>query len=651
MKQLVVVFILLLSNSAWVFSQKIKYPVGYFAFPIMPGQRNYLSGGFGDLRPNHFHAGIDIKTQQREGLPVYASAEGYVSRIRVMTSGYGNVVYITHPNGFQTVYGHLLRFNERIGNYVRNRQYQQQSFEVDVVPLPGELPVSKLEIIGLSGNSGGSGGPHLHYEIRDQSNSVINPLNFGFDEVLDEVAPQLRQIALVPLTPESRINGEHRRQVFPLLRKPGVDYYLDKNLVLVGEVGVELLAYDLTSGSHNLNGVTAVEMELDGKNIWEFNLEHFPNDLARDINVHINYEVQQQTGQRFQRLYLAHGNRMSFYKRTSNMGRIRLGDNNLHQVSIKVWDTYQNASFLNFTVTGSALSTPESIRPNNAPTSISTEIDHNALIVRAKNLRTTTPLCEVFFDKKKKEIALSYVKNNEAYFIHDLRKGLPDSVRVDGAAVATHLKVSVLPGKKRIVESPRSEIVFDTDALYDTLHLTLREFTNGIQIGEGTVPLKDAITVRLRPIGNFDKTKTFVYLTSQGRPRFVGGIWKGNEIEFKTRELGTFALISDTEPPSARFTRRDSSSIMAVISDGLSGVESFRASAGGEWVLMNYDYKRNLLWSEKLDKNKAFDGELVLEVKDRSGNLTVLKSDFSQPVVVAKPRSLPQRKAAKKRRK
>lgn len=649
MKQLTLLIFLFFSLIVQAQSPKINYPVGYFAFPIMPGQRNFLSGGFGDLRPNHFHAGIDIKTQQREGLPTYASAEGYVSRVRVMTSGYGNVIYITHPNGFQTVYGHLLRFNERIGNYVRNRQYQQQSFEVDLVPLPGELPVSKLEIIGLSGNSGGSGGPHLHYEIRDQQGNVINPFNFGFNEVLDEVAPQLRQIALVPLTPDARINGEYRRQVFPLLRKPGIDYYLEKPLVVVGEVGIELLAYDLTSGSQNLNGVTSVEVDLDNKRIWAFSLEHFPNDLSRDINLHINYEVQERTGQRFQRLYLADGNRMNFYERNPTMGRIKLTDNALHQVSFRVWDAYQNASFLNFSITGSSLTATETIKPSIGTTVVNTSIDHNTLLIKASRLKTATPVCEGFFDKKKKEIPLSYIKNNEAVFIHDLRKGLPDSLRIDNTWHITHLKTSVLPNRKRSIEEHRTAIIFDTESLYDTLHLAIREFTNGIQIGENTVPLKEAITVRFRPIGNFDKTKTFAYLHNGGRPRFVGGTWKGNEIEFKTRELGTFALLTDTEAPKARIGRRDSSQITAFISDGLSGIESFRMTVNGEWVLMNYDYKRSLLWSEKLDKNKPFDGELVLEVKDRAGNVTVLNDDFSQ--VAPKTPPTTQRKVVPRKKK
>lgn len=618
----------------------------------MPGERNFLSGGFGDLRENHFHAGIDIKTQQREGLPVYAAAEGYVSKVRVMTSGYGNVIYITHPNGFQTVYGHLLRFNERIGNYVRNRQYQQESFEVDIVPLPGELPISKLEIIGLSGNSGGSGGPHLHFEVRDAKDNVINPLNFGFGEVLDEVAPQLRQLALVPLSPEARINGEYRRQVFPLLRKPGVDYYLDKTIVVSGEIGIELLGYDLTSGSQNLNGITSVEVTLDGKEIWQYDLETYSNDISKDINVHINYAVQELTGQRFQRLFLADGNRMPIYQRMPSMGRININDNGLHQVSIRASDTYQNTSFLNFALSGSGIGSQDiAPKPTKQAMSLTTEIDDNALIVRAKNVKSSQPTANGYFNRRQRNLPLAYIKGSDAIFIYDLRKGIPDSLEVEGILMPTYLKSIVLPGRNRTIEEKRYSIAFDSESLYDTLYLTQKETHNGLQVGEPTVPLKGAITIRFRPQNQgFDKSKTMMYNVSGGRPRYLGGTWKGNEIEFKTRELGTFALITDAEPPKARIARKDTNSFTAIISDGLSGIERFRATANGEWVLLNYDYKRALLWSDKLDKIKPFTGDLVLEIRDRAGNVTLVNDNFNEPIPLPEPKKVIKKAPVKKKK-
>ena len=138
-----------------------------------------LSGTFGELRTNHFHAGLDIKTQKVEGHKVVSSADGYVSRINVSLWGYGNALYVTHPNGYTTVYGHLQKFSPEIDAYVRKKQYKKESFSIRLYPKPGELIVKKGALIALSGNSGSSGGPHLHYEISDVKSNILNPMLLG----------------------------------------------------------------------------------------------------------------------------------------------------------------------------------------------------------------------------------------------------------------------------------------------------------------------------------------------------------------------------------------------------------------------------------------------------------------------------------------
>ncbi|RYF52525.1 MAG: M23 family metallopeptidase, partial [Cytophagaceae bacterium] len=155
---------------------------GYLLFPINPGQSGSLSGGMGDLRGNHFHAGLDIRTGGTEGLPVHAAADGYVSRIAVFTGGYGNVIFLKHPNGLTTVYGHLKTLNDTLGTYLRDNQYAKKTFEIDLRPQPNEFPVKKGDVIALSGNTGGSGGPHLHFEVRDPNDNLLNPLLYGFPE-------------------------------------------------------------------------------------------------------------------------------------------------------------------------------------------------------------------------------------------------------------------------------------------------------------------------------------------------------------------------------------------------------------------------------------------------------------------------------------
>src|SRR5574343_176058 len=191
----------------WVcgLSAQTTYPQDYFRSPLdIPLN---LSGNFGELRTNHFHTGIDIKTEQREGLKIYAAAEGYVSRIKVSPVGYGYALYITHPNGYTTLYGHLKSYAPKIDEYVKRNQYLLKSFSVDLFPTPEELPVTKGEVVALSGNTGGSGGPHLHFEVRETaSEKLLNPMLFGF-QIADKIPPTVMGIWIVPMNDTSTVNG------------------------------------------------------------------------------------------------------------------------------------------------------------------------------------------------------------------------------------------------------------------------------------------------------------------------------------------------------------------------------------------------------------------------------------------------------------
>ena len=213
-KSLITIFISLIFLNIQAQKTQLSYPKGYFLFPINPNQQNFLAGGMGDLRSDHFHAGIDIKTQGREGLPVYATGDGYISEVRVQTSGYGNVIFITHPNGFVSVYGHLKTFAEPLASYIKKKRIESQTFEIKLLLQPDEFKVARGQIIGLSGNTGGSAGPHLHFEIRDTHNNILNPLNFGFTEIQDSVPPIFQQLIIKTLTTDSRINGEFGKQLY-----------------------------------------------------------------------------------------------------------------------------------------------------------------------------------------------------------------------------------------------------------------------------------------------------------------------------------------------------------------------------------------------------------------------------------------------------
>jgi len=243
------------------FSQ--QYPKDYFRSPLEIPLN--LSGNFGELRTNHFHAGIDIKTEQREGLNVLAAAEGHISRIKVSSAGYGYALYIDHPNGYTTVYGHLLTYAPKIDEYVKKQQYELESFSVDLYPDRGVLPVTKGEIIGLSGNSGSSGGPHLHFEVREtQTEKLVNPLLFGLD-VKDKIPPSVSAVWIVPLNDSSWVNGA--RLPVALETKAGG---LKSTSVpkVFGEVGFAVTTIDMLDGNSNRCGIYRIEFYVDGTQVY-----------------------------------------------------------------------------------------------------------------------------------------------------------------------------------------------------------------------------------------------------------------------------------------------------------------------------------------------------------------------------------------------
>lgn len=600
---------------------------GYFMFPIMPGEANSLSGGLGDLRPNHFHAGIDIRTAQREGLDVYAAADGYVSRIAVFTGGYGNVIFIKHPNGLTTVYGHLKTLNDTLGSYLRAEQYKKQTFEIDLRPEPNQFPVRKGQIIALSGNTGGSGGPHLHFEIRDEKNNLLNPLLFGFQEIEDHVPPFFERIALQPLTPASRVNGQAGRLALTPVRQPNGSYVITQPVSASGLIGLEILAHDRTSGSPFKNGLTCIEIQLDDQEVFAYNMNNFPNEETKLINLHMNYAVEQTTGQRFHRCYLADGNTLNSYRYDQKQGKLPLFDGKPHEVRITLYDCFQQMTSLQFTVQPE----PENpvagkLTPSKLPTTIFSFVENNTLILKARNFPTAeAPTAQLYASGAAKELAVDYVRGNEAYYIIDLQKNLPDSVRIGKAVLPLNYKKRVLPGQVTTFQDSAVTVKFVPESLYDTLHLAVSHSGNRLTINQGTIPLKDNIEIDFVPTEPVeDPKKTQMYLINGGRRYYVGGFWKDNHFLFRSRQLGTFQLLTDANPPTVKFLRKDYTALVATVKDDLSGLDTVRAMVNGEWILMQYDYKRALVWSDKLDPAKPFEGSVVLEARDRAGNVTTV---------------------------
>lgn len=621
----------------------------------------------GDLRANHFHAGLDIRTGGREGLPVHAAADGYVSRIAVFTGGYGNVIFIKHPNGLTTVYGHLKTLSDTLGVYLRAQQYQKKTFEIDLRFQPGQFPVSKGDTIALSGNTGGSGGPHLHFEVRDANDNLINPLLYGFSEIQDNVPPYFERIALKTMTPTSRINGEYQRISYAPVRQADGSYTITKPITASGLIGLEVLGYDKTSGSPYRNGISCLEIRLDGREVFAYNMNSFPHEQTRFMNIHENYEVEQMSGQRYHRAYIADGNVLNLYKLQSNAayrGRLPLLDGQPHEVSLTLYDAFDHATRLTFTILPEVTSAnpprldslavqPASFtteEPEDEPTTTITT-DENVLKLTVKNVSTTSPpMAKLITGRTVTEQAASYVRNNLAVYLIDLRRTLPDSIQFDRSVVRTNFKKRVIPGQSTVVTDGNARLEFSPKTLFDTLHLAMRSLPGGgLEINQSTIPINEYLTVQYTPTYPIaiDTARTKAYWISGGNQSFLGGVWNKGKIEFKTRTLGRFQLVTDANPPMVDILSATPKGITARIRDDLSGIAEFRALVNGEWVLMQYDYKRALLWSDKLNPDEPFENgaEVLVQVKDRSGNIG------SDSTTVEEPKPAVRRKAAVKRKK
>ena len=340
-------------------AQVKEYPKNYFQSPLEIPLN--LSGNFGELRTNHFHAGIDIKTEQREGLNVLAAADGYVSRIKVAPAGYGYALYIDHPNGYTTVYGHLLSYAPKIDEYVKNQQYDLESFSVDLFPEKGLLPLTKGEVVGLSGNSGSSGGPHLHFEIRETATEkLVNPLLFGL-EVKDKIPPSVSHVWLVPLTDSSWVNGA---RLPVILETKGGGLKTTTLPKVYGDVGFAITTVDMLDGNSNRCGVYRIELFVDGLQVYGQRMDRLDFATNRAMNAHTIYERFKKDRSSIHGSYRLPGNPLDIYDNLVNDGVISFRDGKTHACEYRLLDIMGNESRVKFSV--QSLTAPGKPMPSKA---------------------------------------------------------------------------------------------------------------------------------------------------------------------------------------------------------------------------------------------------------------------------------------------
>ena len=321
------------------------YPQDYFRSPVDHAIK--LSGTFGELRPNHFHAGIDIKSKTgKTGQDIYAVADGTVSRINIKSSGYGNALYIDHPNGYTSVYAHLGRFPREITEYMQQQRYLDKTSEIEHYPPANLFTFKKGDFIGTLGLSGRSYGPHLHFEIRDTKSEVpINPLLFGL-KINDKVRPDLRALKVYSL--DSSMNELDTKQYS--LRKSGSGYKTRKDTITVNanQVGLALKAYDQMTDVSNLNGIYELKMYVDDSLHFAFTMDEISFDETRYINAHLDYPEREQKKSYYNRCFRLPGNQLSIYEANEYNGVINVLDAKSTKVKYTVTDLNDNVSELTF---------------------------------------------------------------------------------------------------------------------------------------------------------------------------------------------------------------------------------------------------------------------------------------------------------------
>lgn len=619
--------LLLFLSSTSLLAQYQGIDKDYFEFPIQPDKTNFLSGNMGELRSSHFHAGLDIKTAGKEGLSVHTAAAGYVSRIRIATGGYGNCIYVQHPNGTTTVYAHLQRFNPTIAAYALKQQYKRKSFTVNLFPKRGELKLTQGEVLGLSGNSGSSTGPHLHFEIRGANQEVLDPLRIGFSEISDDIVPVAQRIAIKTMDIDARINDQFGRFEYAL-KRAGNKFSLTDTIEVFGKIGLEVYAFDQQNGAPNRNGVPLIDMYVNDELYFQQNIDTINFSRQKNILIHTSYQAQKESRRRYNKLYVEDGNSLEFYDAIVNDGILEVAPGEIKEIESKLMDVYGNESTISFVLKGKEKSRKLN---DHIATKRGTYVHDNTLMLFQDR---DSLMNNITLNNQNGSLPMSPTYSNDKtnVYLVDLRRFLPKEVNYNNETTPLHFADRIPAANAHAFLSDTYSLTFSKTSLFDTVYIRARHFIDEdkmeiFEVDQDIYPLKGSIKAEFQPLAEYDSLEKYhVYnISNPKRPGFVGGKYEEGKFAFSFSSFGSYTLLKDKVAPEIKKRSQKDGRISFTIKDSMSGINSFEAKLNGKWILMNYEPKKSLIWSERLDKNKPLTGEFELRVSDNAGNESIFK--------------------------
>jgi hypothetical protein len=544
-------------------NSQVEYPQDYFRNPLdIP---LVLAGNFGELRSNHFHSGLDIKTDNRQGLNVYSIAEGYVSRIKISHYGYGKALYITHPNGYTSVYAHLQKFSPKLEAYIKQCQYQKETFEVEVFPTPNELPINYNEIVGLSGNTGSSSAPHLHFEIRDNQERPINPLLFGID-IKDSKTPMITHIYAYAKDKNSFVNNSNTKIELRLIPVKTGEYKVE-NVDAFGEIGFGIAGYDEQDLAPNNNGISNIQTFYNGNKSLELDFKRFSFDESRHINRLIDYEIFKTKKIRIQKLFIEEGNTLSLFKDVDDEGFVTVKDSTSSVFKIKIQDFKGNETWITIAISGKKINPP--VIKNDVKPGYFVQAN------QATNLK----------------------KNNVSVYI-------PANTLYDDTYLDFNVRSDTLKLHKDIIPLQKNIAITYNISNYsneDKSKLFIAELQGFYQRPNYVYTTRKGDSLIARP----NNLGTYALVSDFGKPKitplnFQNGKWISTLSHLKVK-----------------------------ITDDLSGISNYRATINGKWILMEYEFKNDTLTYDFSDHTITdTENNLKIIVTDNVGNSSTFEATF-----------------------